>query len=95
MHKFVTAMACAAVVALAPARTVNAADGASSSSETNPAATPSAGRWCGFQGKSGSIFRCGYSTLEQCKASVGEGRDSYCIPDPKFAEDLTEARDRS
>ena len=88
MLKFVVAIACAAVLAPVSALPVKTADNARVPQIISPTSAPSTARWCGFEDKFGSIFRCGYTTLEQCKASVGEGKESYCIPDPKFAENF-------
>jgi len=41
--------------------------------------------WCGFVDKDHSRVRCGFSSLNECKQAVGEGKDAYCMPDPYFA----------
>ena len=45
-----------------------------------------AAEWCGFVDKENAPVRCGYSSLEQCKQSLGDKKDGYCIPDPGFAD---------
>lgn len=44
-----------------------------------------AAEWCGFVDKARSQVRCGYSSLSECKQSLGDEKDAYCIPDPGFA----------
>jgi len=44
-----------------------------------------AAEWCGFVDKENAPVRCGYSSLEQCKQSLGDKKDGYCIPNPGFA----------
>ncbi len=41
--------------------------------------------WCGFQDKTGSRVRCGFSSLAECKQAVGDGKDAVCMPSPSFA----------
>ena len=41
--------------------------------------------WCGFIDKENSRVRCGFSSLEQCKAALGDKKDAYCMRDPNFA----------
>ena len=50
------------------------------------ASTPSARaeEWCGFLDQEHSQVRCGYSSLAECKQSIGD-KDAICIPDPNFA----------
>ena len=88
MHKLVIAMTCAAALALVSELPVKAADNATPQQANSPTSAPSAASWCGFKDTSGSIVRCGFSTFAQCKAAVGEDKDSYCILDPKFAQNL-------
>lgn len=45
----------------------------------------SAAEWCGFIDKEGAPVHCGYSTVEQCKQSLGDKKGGYCMPDPGFA----------
>jgi hypothetical protein len=40
--------------------------------------------WCGFLDKEHSQVHCGYSSLAECKQSIGD-KDAICIPDPNFA----------
>ena len=40
--------------------------------------------WCGFLDKEHSQVRCGYSSLDECKQSLGD-KNAICIPDPDFA----------
>jgi hypothetical protein len=44
-----------------------------------------AGEWCGFLDKDGSRVRCGFSSLDECKQTIGGKKDAYCMPDPNFA----------
>ncbi len=44
-----------------------------------------AAEWCGFVDKANAPVRCGYSSLAECKQSVGDKKDGYCMPDPGFA----------
>jgi hypothetical protein len=44
-----------------------------------------AGEWCGFLDKDGSRVRCGFSSLDECKQTIGDKKDAYCMPDPNFA----------
>lgn len=41
--------------------------------------------WCGFLDKENARVHCGYSSLEQCKQSLGDKKDGYCMPNPGFA----------
>lgn len=95
MRTFLIVAAYAVGIALASDLPASAGDNAATSpAAANPTTAPTAGEWCGFEDKAGSAFRCGYSNLNQCKAAVGDSRDSYCIPDPKFVENSTNAQDR-
>lgn len=47
--------------------------------------TAGAAEWCGFIDKERAPVQCGYSSLEQCKQSLGDKKDAYCMPDPGFA----------
>ena len=47
--------------------------------------TASAAEWCGFIDKEHAPVHCGYSSLEQCKQSLGDKKNAYCMPDPGFA----------
>ena len=40
--------------------------------------------WCGFLDREHSKVRCGYSSLIECKQSIGD-KNAICIPDPSFA----------
>jgi hypothetical protein len=40
--------------------------------------------WCGFHDKTGSLVRCGYSSLAECKQNLA-GKNPVCIPNPEFA----------
>ncbi len=42
--------------------------------------------WCGFLDKEHARVRCGYSTITECKQSLGDNKNAICIPDPSFAE---------
>ena len=44
-----------------------------------------AAEWCGFIDKDHAPVHCGYSSLAECKQSVGDKKDGYCMPDPGFA----------
>jgi hypothetical protein len=44
-----------------------------------------AAEWCGFVDKENAPVHCGYSNLEQCKQSLGDKKNAYCMPDPGFA----------
>ena len=44
-----------------------------------------AGEWCGFLDKDGSRVRCGFSSLGECKQTIGDKKGAYCMPDPNFA----------
>ena len=44
-----------------------------------------AAEWCGFVDKENAPVRCGYSSLSECKQSLTNKKDGYCIPDPGFA----------
>ena len=45
-----------------------------------------AGEWCGFVDKSGSRVRCGFSSLAECKHTLGDKKDAVCMPSPSFAD---------
>jgi len=45
-----------------------------------------AGEWCGFLDKEGSRIRCGFSSLDECKQTIGDKKGAYCMPDPNFAK---------
>jgi hypothetical protein len=47
--------------------------------------TAGAAEWCGFIDKVHAPVHCGYSSLEQCKQSLGDKKNAYCMPDPGFA----------
>ena len=47
-----------------------------------------AAEWCGFVDREHSKVRCGYSSVEQCKQSIGD-KNAICIPDPEFASART------
>ena len=40
--------------------------------------------WCGFLDKEHSKVRCGYSSVTECKQSIGD-KKAICMPDPEFA----------
>jgi hypothetical protein len=42
--------------------------------------------WCGFLDKAHSQVRCGYSSLAQCKQSLGDKKGAVCMPSPSFAK---------
>ena len=42
--------------------------------------------WCGFLDQAHSQVRCGYSSLAECKQSLGEKKDAVCMPSPSFAK---------
>ena len=44
-----------------------------------------ADEWCSFVDKANARVRCGYSSLSECKQSLSETKDGYCMPDPGFA----------
>lgn len=44
----------------------------------------SAQDWCGFLDKEHSKVRCGYSSVTECKQSIGDTK-VICMPDPEFA----------
>lgn len=46
---------------------------------------PNGPEWCGFQDTLGSRVRCGYSSENDCKQSVGEP-GAICIVDPYLTE---------
>jgi hypothetical protein len=51
------------------------------------AALPASARaeqFCGFKDIKGSLVRCGYVSVTECKEKNG-GKDAVCIPDPAFA----------
>jgi hypothetical protein len=41
--------------------------------------------WCGFIDKDHSRVRCGFSSLDECKQTIGDNKAAYCMPDPNFA----------
>jgi hypothetical protein len=45
----------------------------------------SAEEWCGFTDKEHAPVHCGYSSLTECKQSLGDQKGGYCMPDPGFA----------
>jgi hypothetical protein len=47
--------------------------------------TARAAEWCGFIDKEHSPVHCGYSSLAECKQSLGDKKDGYCMPNPDFA----------
>ena len=47
--------------------------------------TASAAEWCGFVDKAHAPVHCGYSSLTECKQSLADKKDAYCMPDPGFA----------
>ncbi len=44
-----------------------------------------ADEWCGFIDKEHAPVHCGYSSLAECKQSLGDKKNAYCMPDPGFA----------
>ena len=42
--------------------------------------------WCGFRDRDHSQVRCGYSSLAECKQSLGDKKDAVCMPSPSFAK---------
>ena len=42
--------------------------------------------WCGFLDKEHSQVHCGYSSLAECKQSLGDKKDAICMPSPSFAK---------
>ncbi len=48
--------------------------------------------WCGFLDKAGSAVHCGYSSLAECKQSLGDQKDAVCMPSPSFAKTRHGAR---
>jgi len=48
--------------------------------------------WCGFIDKAGSPVRCGFSSLAQCKQTLGDQKDAVCMPSPSFAKAHRDAR---
>jgi len=48
-------------------------------------ATANAAEWCGFIDKEHAPVHCGYSSLTECKQSLGDNKKAYCMPDPGFA----------
>jgi hypothetical protein len=44
-----------------------------------------ADEWCGFIDKAHAPVHCGYSSLTECKQSLSDKKDAYCMPDPGFA----------
>jgi hypothetical protein len=47
--------------------------------------TASADEWCGFLDREHSQVRCGYSSLAECKQSIGD-KKAICVLSPSFAE---------
>ncbi len=45
-----------------------------------------ADEWCGFLDKAHASVHCGYSSLAQCKQSLGDKKEAVCIPSPSFAK---------
>jgi hypothetical protein len=41
--------------------------------------------WCGFLDQEHARVRCGYSSLDERKQSLGGKKDAFCMPDPGFA----------
>lgn len=44
-----------------------------------------AAEWCGFIDKAHAPVHCGYSSLDECKQSLADQQNGYCMPDPGFA----------
>jgi hypothetical protein len=42
--------------------------------------------WCGFLDQAGSPVRCGFTSLAQCKQTLGDKKDAVCMPSPSFAK---------
>ena len=51
---------------------------------TLPVATAHAEDYCGFKDHKGARIHCGYSSMTECRQSIG-GKDTICMPDPEFA----------
>jgi len=51
-----------------------------------------ADEWCGFMDKKGSRVRCGFSSLDECKKTIGDTKGAYCMPDPGFAQNASGVR---
>ena len=47
--------------------------------------TARADEWCGFLDKKGAPVRCGFSSLAQCRQSLGDKKEAVCMPSPSFA----------
>ncbi|MGH6684736.1 MAG: hypothetical protein ACRECA_12615 [Pseudolabrys sp.] len=41
--------------------------------------------WCGFLDQEHARVHCGYSSLDECKQSLGDKKGAFCMPDPNFA----------
>lgn len=42
--------------------------------------------WCGFLDQAHSRVRCGFSSIQDCKAALGKKKDAVCMPSPSFAK---------
>jgi len=43
--------------------------------------------WCGFHHAANARFRCGFSSLAECKQAFGrKAKHVTCLPDPSFAQ---------
>jgi len=51
-----------------------------------------ADEWCSFIDKAHAPVHCGYSSLADCKQSIGDSKNGYCMPDPSFASRAVGAR---
>jgi len=51
-----------------------------------------ADEWCSFIDKAHARVHCGYSSLADCRQSLGASKNAYCMPDPSFASRAPDAR---
>jgi hypothetical protein len=51
-----------------------------------------AAEWCGFLDMAHAPVHCGYSSLAQCKQSLGDKKGAVCMPSPSFAKARLEQR---
>ena len=44
-----------------------------------------ADEWCSFVDKAHAPVHCGFSSLNECKQSLSDEKNAYCMHDPGFA----------
>ena len=44
-----------------------------------------ADEWCSFIDKANAPVHCGFSSLNECKQSLSDEKNAYCMHDPGFA----------